>query len=113
MKGAIGFGEYKVKLLINHKYSLRLYKLCEEYGIPILLHIDNQHNYGIESVFIDIVSKYSVTVFMMHGPGWWRHISSKPGCEAYPRGMVKPGGLIERIIDKFDNVYADISTTSG
>jgi len=64
-------------------------------------------------LFIDIASKYSGAVFIMHGPGWWRHISNELGCEAYPRGMVKPGGLIERILDKFDNVYADISATSG
>lgn len=112
-RGALGFGEYKVKLPIDHPYSLRLYELCGDYGIPILLHIDDQHNYGVESVFLDIASKYSRTIFIMHGPGWWRHISGRPGCEAYPKGSIEPGGLIEKILDRFDNVYADISATSG
>ncbi|MCX8161394.1 MAG: hypothetical protein N3E44_00145 [Candidatus Bathyarchaeota archaeon] len=91
-KGAIGFGEYKVKLPIDRLYSLELYRVCGDIDVPILLHIDDQHNYGVESKLQDVASKYSKTIFMMHGPGWWKHISSRPGCETYPKGRVKPGG---------------------
>lgn len=112
-RGAVGFGEYKVRFPIDHPYSLELYRVCGDLGIPILLHIDDQHNYGLESKFQYIASRYSKTKFIMHGPGWWKHISSEPGYDEYPRGRVSPGGLIEKILDSFDNVYADISATSG
>ena len=112
-KGAVGFGEYKVKLPIDHPYSLEIYRICGELGIPILLHIDDKHNYGVESVFLDVASKYHKTIFIMHGPGWWRHISAEPSKEVYPTGLVKPGGLVDKILSEFENVYADISATSG
>jgi predicted TIM-barrel fold metal-dependent hydrolase len=112
-RGAVGFGEYKVKLPIDHPYSLEIYRICGELGIPILLHIDDKHNYGVETVFLDVASKYNKTIFIMHGPGWWKHISSIPSCETYPRGPISPGGLIEKILESLDNVYADISATSG
>lgn len=112
-KGAKGYGEHKVKLPIDHTSSLEIYEICGKLKIPILIHVDDSHNYLFEDAFQKIAYKYNRTVFIMHGPGWWRHISAGPPREAYPTGPVKPGGLVDRILSEFENVYADISATSG
>ena len=112
-KGAVGYGEHKVRLPIDHPKSLEIYEACGKIGIPILMHIDDAHNYGFERAFPKLAAKYSKTVFIMHGPGWWRHISADPGSEPYPRGPIKPHGLVNEILMEYGNVYADISATSG
>ncbi|MBS7618681.1 amidohydrolase family protein [Candidatus Bathyarchaeota archaeon] len=112
-KGARGYGEYKVKLPIDHTSSQEIYEICGKLKIPILMHIDGSHSYMFEEAFQKIAYKYNKTVFIMHGPGWWRHISAEQSREVYPTGPVKPGGLVDRILSGFENVYADISATSG
>ncbi len=112
-RGAAGYGEHKVRLPINHPGSLKIYEACGEIGIPILMHVDAAHNYGFERAFPKLAAEYSKTIFIMHGPGWWRHISADPGSEPYPKGPIKPHGLVNRILLEYGNVYADISATSG
>jgi len=112
-KGAVGYGEHKVRLPIDHPGSLEIYEFCGEIGIPVLMHLDEAHNYGFERIFPKLAAKYSRTNFIMHGPGWWRHISADPGSELYPKGPVKPHGLVDKILLEYGNVYADISATSG
>ncbi|MEM1569922.1 MAG: amidohydrolase family protein [Candidatus Bathyarchaeia archaeon] len=112
-RGARGYGEHKVKLPIDHKSSLEIYEICGKLKIPVLIHVDDSHNYMFEEAFQRIAYEYNETVFIMHGPGWWRHISAEPSRETYPTGPVKPGGLVDRILSEFENVYADISATSG
>jgi predicted TIM-barrel fold metal-dependent hydrolase len=111
-KGAVGYGEHKVRLPIDHPGSLKIYEACGELGLPILMHVDELHNYGFEKTFPELADKYSKTIFVMHGPGWWRHISADPGSEPYPKGRVQPHGLVDKLL-KNENVYADISATSG
>ena len=112
-KGAMGYGEHKVRLPIDHPRSLEIYEACGKIGIPILMHIDESHNYGFEKVFPKLAAEYSKTTFIMHGPGWWRHISTDPKLELYPKGPIQPHGLVNKILLEYGNVYADISATSG
>jgi len=111
-KGAAGYGEHKVRLPIDHPRSLEIYEACGVIGIPVLIHIDDSHNYRFEEAFPKLAAKYSRTIFIMHGPGWWRHISADPGSEPYPKGPVKPHGLVDKLLE-YENVYADISAMSG
>ena len=71
------------------------------------------------------MKEYSNTIFIAHGPGWWREISADadplywkrrevaPTKENYPTGKIVPGGRVERILDECDNVYGDLSAYSG
>jgi len=111
-KGAVGYGEHKVRLPIDHPRSLEIYEACGKMGIPVLIHVDNDHNYGFEKSFPRIAAEYSETIFIVHGPGWWRHISADPGSDVYPKGPIKPHGLVSKLLE-YGNVYADISATSG
>jgi len=56
------------------------------------------------------------TVFIGHAPGFWREISGDADTEraSYPKGKpVKPGGRLLQLLDKYDNLYCDISAGSG
>jgi predicted TIM-barrel fold metal-dependent hydrolase len=51
-----------------------------------------------------------------HGPGWWASISEKVSQQdlgGYPRGEVAPGGALDRLMDKYPNLYGDLSAGSG
>ncbi|MEN8202261.1 MAG: hypothetical protein ABFS28_06675 [Bacteroidota bacterium] len=52
--------------------------------------------------------------FIAHGPGFWNNI----GLHLHPRyihqkGPVREFGIIDRLLEQYDNLYCDISGTSG
>ena len=50
----------------------------------------------------------------MHGPYWWREISKDNTSKNWaPRGKVKPGGRAEYLLQKYPNVFGDLSANSG
>jgi predicted TIM-barrel fold metal-dependent hydrolase len=52
--------------------------------------------------------------FCGHGPGFWAAISGDDdGKAGYPKRPVTPGGALDRLLGKYDNLYADISAGSG
>lgn len=110
-----GFGEHKVALPIGHYLNCRLYGLCGKYELPVLIHVDDYYNWdelglrGLERV----VREYSNTVFILHGPAWWREISSSVERIDYPRGRVVGEGRVQYLLREYDNVYADLSAFSG
>ena len=111
--GCRGLGEYKVPLPIDDRRSVSIFKLCADLGIPILVHMDNRFNPDIHR-FISVLNEVPDAVFIMHGPGWWKHISANVDEKTdYPKGKVTPGGLVEKIFREYKNVYADISAYSG
>jgi len=111
--GCKGLGEYKVKMRIGNTLSLKLYKVCSELEIPILIHMDSRFNPDIYE-FIKVLEEVPDAIFIMHGPGWWKHISKEVDDSVeYPKGKVIPGGLVEKILKEYKNVYADISAYSG
>ena len=113
--GCKGFGEHKIKLPINHTYNLKLYRLCEKYEIPILIHTDSNYNFdtiGLKNLE-EVVKEFSNLTFIMHGPGWWREISTNVSLEiAYPKGKVTPG-RVYHFLEEYENVYGDLSAYSG
>jgi len=110
-----GFGEHKVGLPVDHYFNCRLYGLCGKYELPVLIHMDDYYNWdeiglrGLERV----VKKYSNTVFILHGPAWWREISRSVERTDYPSGCIVEEGRVQYLLREYDNVYADLSAFSG
>ncbi len=49
-----------------------------------------------------------------HGPRWWEAISADDdGSCSYPKTPVVKGGVADRFLQEYDNMYADISAGSG
>lgn len=110
--GCRGFGEHKVEIRINDEENVNLFRICGEYGLPVLIHIDNRFNPDLEG-FKDLISRLEETVFIVHGPGWWAHMGSEKTGDVYPKGRIGEPGEVLRILEEYKNVYADISAFSG
>jgi predicted TIM-barrel fold metal-dependent hydrolase len=116
--GAKGFGEHKPGVAIDDPRNMSLYAACAELKLPVLFHLDEQRNTdapglpGLERV----LKEFPQGVFIGHGPGWWASIAgnvTKADLGGYPKGEVAPGGTIDRLMDKYPNLYGDLSAGSG
>jgi uncharacterized protein len=116
--GAKGFGEHKPGVPFDHPRSMLIYAACAELKLPLLFHIDNERNLdkpglpGLEHA----LKEHPGCNFIGHGPGWWASISgdaTQASLGGYPKSKVAPGGAIDALIDKYPNLYGDLSAGSG
>ncbi|HEX4149489.1 MAG TPA: amidohydrolase family protein [Pirellulales bacterium] len=116
--GAKGFGEHKAGVSVDDPRSQPIYEACGELHLPVLFHLDNQRNMdapglpGLEKM----LARFPQTVFIGHGNGWWASVSGDATAAdlgGYPRGPVAPGGAVDRLMDKYPNIYGDLSAGSG
>ena len=119
--GVRGYGEHKVRILVDNPDAIRMYKLCAELNLPVLIHLDVPLPgcpfwYGGDIDAVErALRKCSRTVFIGHGPGFWREISGNAlrSKSAYPTGKVRARGKLARLLAEYDNLFADISANSG
>lgn len=113
-RGAIGFGELKFHVAVDSPEMHRVYKLAEELGVPVLMHFEfEMYNTGIER-FESILKAYPKVNFLMHAQTWWANISADlDSTVLYPTGPVKPGGLSDRLLSDYPNIFGDLSAGSG
>ena len=115
-----GFGEHKVRLAVDHPISMDIYRLCGEYGWPVLLHLQyRDYNYNFED-FEAVLKACPETIFIGHATSWWANVSADapsdyraPDYESYPTGPVVRVGLTDRLLEEYPNIYGDISAGSG
>jgi len=117
-QGAKGFGEHKPGIPVDDPRNLLLYGACGELSLPVLFHLDQQRNMdkpglpGLENA----LRQFPKTTFIGHGPGWWASISGDVTQEQlgkYPVTAIKPGGAIDTLMEKYPNLYGDLSAGSG
>ncbi len=120
-RGCRGYGEIKVRMMLDNWDLIHMYEVCAELGLPVLVHIDvplpgTRMWYGGD---IDALERAVVrcpkTTFIGHGPGFWREISGTAdrSKKIYPDTPVKPGGKIRKLLAEHKNLYADLSANSG
>lgn len=116
-----GFGEHKVRIACDHPASMEIYRFCGEVGWPVLMHFDYQdfHNYNIEA-FDKVLEACPDTRFIGHAQSWWANISAEvvrdytsPEFTEYPKGSIVSGGLIDQWLDRYPNLYTDLSAKSA
>jgi len=113
-RGAIGFGELKFHVAVDSPEMHRVYKLAEELSVPVLIHFEFEtYNTGLER-FENILKTYPRVNFLGHAQTWWGNISADLNpLDMYPKGPVKPGGLTDRLLSDYPNIYGDLSAASG
>lgn len=117
-QGAKGFGEHKVGLNIDDPLMMQIYDVCQELQIPLLFHMDNQRGKDQPGLprLEHAIATYPKLNFIGHGPGWWASISgglTQKDLASYPKGKVNPGGAIDTLMEKYPNLYGDLSAGSG
>jgi predicted TIM-barrel fold metal-dependent hydrolase len=119
--GAIGIGELKSRVEADGPEMRRVYELAADLNVPVLIHFqdfpqfdgDGTYNAGITR-FPAVLQKYPKTTFIGHGDSFWANISAEvPEGVSYPTGPVKRGGLTDRMLADYPNLYGDLSANSG
>jgi predicted TIM-barrel fold metal-dependent hydrolase len=113
-QGAVVVGEQKFGIECDSPQSRDLYALAAEHNVPVLLHFQHKtYNLGFER-FNKILAQFPKTNFIGHAQTWWGNIDKNHDqAQMYPKGKVTPGGLTDRYLGDFPNMYADLSAGSG
>ncbi len=100
-QGAIGFGEHYGKgLLFNDPANMRLFAACAITKLPVMFHMDPNQNKDTEDFqyLENALKSHPGCTFIAHGPSWWKQMAA---------------GHCDRLLEKYPNLYADLSAGSG
>jgi predicted TIM-barrel fold metal-dependent hydrolase len=119
--GAVSIGEMKFHVALDSPDMRRVYDIAAEHQVPVMMHIQTFPHFEGElpyntgyTQFDKILRAYPRTNFIGHGDLFWAHISADvPADRGYPAGAIKKGGLTDRWLSDFPNLYADMSANSG
>jgi len=117
--GFRGLGEQKEHVPFGDRRIENLIALCDELDWPILVHFQDGkkgYNQGMAEHLEAYLKRYQRVRIIGHAQTWWANISAEvppPEETLYPIGPVKPGGLLDRLLGKYPNLYADLSAGSG
>ena len=121
-------GEMKFRMLADDYDAIELYRWCGENGLPVVMHLElpfpcSSGEYPRQGYWyngtIDALERAMKaapdTVFVGHAPAFWAEISGDGLANkvSYPTGKVLPGGKLIKLLDKYKNLYCDISAGSG
>lgn len=112
--GAIGIGEQKFRVACDSKHIQTLAALAQEYGVPMLMHFQHgAYNVGIERMH-KTLEKFPRVTFFGHAQTWWANIDRNCKQEIlYPTGKVTAGGITDRLLTDYPNMFGDFSAGSG
>lgn len=115
--GAIGLGEIKFSVAVDGPEMRSVYELASELNVPVTIHFQEDSSGSFTAPLKGLpamLKAYPKTTFIGHANAFWANISADvPAGVAYPTGKVQPGGLSDRMLSEFPNLYADLSANSG
>jgi predicted TIM-barrel fold metal-dependent hydrolase len=112
--GAIGIGEQKFHVDCDSKPMRLIADIARDYKVPVLMHFQYQtYNLAFER-FYKMLEAYPTVNFIGHAQTWWANIDKNCRQEVlYPKGPVTPGGITDRLLSDYSNVFGDLSAGSG
>ena len=114
-QGAVLIAEQKFGVDCDSPEMQRIYELAQSARVPVLMHWQfKMYNYGFER-FSKMLETYPAVNFNGHAQTWWGNISGQFADQTvmYPSGPVAPGGLTDRYLSDYPNMYGDLSAGSG
>lgn len=113
--GGCVIGELKFGVDCDSKEMQRIYQLAQVYEVPVLMHWQFQmFNYNFER-FHKMLEKYPRVNFIGHAQTWWANIDKNHSDQSilYPKTKVTPGGITDRLLSNYPNMFGDLSAGSG
>lgn len=113
--GAHVIGESKFGVQCDSPEMQKIYQLAEVYNVPVLMHWQyTMYNHDFDK-FYKMLEKYPNVNFIGHAQTWWANIDKNHLDQnvLYPKGPVTQGGLTDRLLADYPNIYADMSAGSG
>ena len=114
-QGAVVIAEQKFGVPCDSADMQKIYTLARAYDVPVLMHWQfEMYNYGFER-FHTMLEKFPRVNFLGHAQTWWANIDRNHTDQTvlYPKGAVTPGGLTDRYLSDYPNMYGDLSAGSG
>jgi hypothetical protein len=124
--GFKGLGEMTVRLYWDDPSVVKLLRACAEVEFPITFHSTTEDNndYGLlDEEGLPYLEKVLQMIpdlkILAHGVMFWTHISSEPGIagkkdySSCGTGKIKSAGRVVELLEKYPNLYGDISAGSG
>ena len=121
-QGAQGFGEMKFHVAADGPELRRIYALAADLRVPILIHFQEVDHFpnegtwstGYAKTFASILKAYPKTTFIGHADAFWANVSADYRNEAaYPTGPIARGGVTDKWLGDFPNLFADMAANSG
>jgi predicted TIM-barrel fold metal-dependent hydrolase len=112
--GAIGIGEQKFPVDSDSKHIHLIADIAQEFDVPVLLHFEHEtYNFHIER-FHKVLQAHPKVNFIGHAQTWWGNIDKDHNQTVmYPKTKVTPGGISDRYLADYANMYGDLSAGSG
>jgi predicted TIM-barrel fold metal-dependent hydrolase len=112
--GGRGIGEQKFMVDADSRAVAIVAEIAAEFGVPVLLHFQyGKYNTSFERFHL-ILEKFPTVNFIGHAQTWWANIDAKADQTVlYPKGPVTPGGITDRLLTDYPNMYGDMSAGSG
>ena len=122
-RGCRGIGEMLPNLYFDDPRALNLFRQAGQAGLPVLF--DMMHRIGGTYGLVDdpglprlerALRELPETLFIGHGPTFWAEISAGVPLDqrgGYPKGPIRRGGAVPRLMAAYPNLYADLSAGSG
>lgn len=120
--GAQGFGEMKFHVAADGPELRRMYALAADLRVPILVHFQEVDHFpgegtwstGYARVFESVLKAYPNTTFIGHADAFWANVSADYRNQvAYPTGPIRRGGLTDKWLGDYPNLFGDLSANSG
>jgi predicted TIM-barrel fold metal-dependent hydrolase len=119
--GASGLGEIKFHVAADGPELRRMYALAGDLNVPILVHFQEVPHSPTEGVFSTgfrgfaaMLKAYPKTRFIGHADAFWANVSADyANADAYPTGPIKTGGVTDKLLSDYPNLFGDLSANSG
>ena len=114
-RGAVMIAEQKFGVDCDSPEMQRIYELAQARKVPVLMHWQYRtYNTGFER-FHTMLEKYPSVNFLGHAQTWWANIDRNHTDQTvlYPKGPVTRGGLTDRYLSDYPNMFGDLSAGSG
>ena len=120
--GAQGFGELKFHVAADGPELRRMYALAAELQVPLLVHFQEVDHFegegawstGYAKTIESLLKTYPKTRFVGHADAFWANVSADYHNEAaYPSGPIARGGITDKLLSDYPNLFGDCSANSG
>jgi predicted TIM-barrel fold metal-dependent hydrolase len=117
-------GEWKFRMPFDDPRCLELFRAAGQRRAPVVLHLDVPYLGGVYQPkwyggtianLERALQACPETIFIGHAPGFWREISGDADADVgvYPSGTVTPAGKLFAMLERYPNLFADLSAGSA
>jgi predicted TIM-barrel fold metal-dependent hydrolase len=113
-RGGRIIGEQKFGVACDGPALELVASLARDHQVPVLLHFQvGEYNLGFDR-FWRTLEQFPTVNFIGHAQTWWSNVDEYwDGTSLYPTGPVTPGGLTDRYLGEYPNMFGDLSAGSG